>query len=1061
MRHYGEFKLMCRLWFVLVLLCTGTNHVLAATMTENFDNVDRLDANGNVITSNWTYGYSLSNGWFVSPATNAISASKTMYYGIAAGGNTGNALWNGYGSSNSYYMVIPTLLQGEITFKAYKNTSSKTPSIKFFEVTENNGVYTVTDNQLGETVTPAKASWEDYSINIGEEGKYIAIHMILCGLDDFAAEIYDESGTLAKPTDFTVTEQTYNASTFSWTAGGEETAWQLVFDTNADFDKDATTPVEVTENPYTLTGLAEGTTYYAALRAKKGEEVSAWTSKVNFTTTQQFPKPTGFALTDYTATSATFTWTAGSTETAWQISYDTQETFVPAEGTIVNATANPYTIDNLLAETTYYACIRADYGEGNYSGWSEKVSFKPSALMNVLVNDDTKTNVYIPFYASYVDTEGTKSQFIIPAESLAGMTNRQITKMTFYANGDYNWGAKFKVYLQETDDTEFTSKECDFSGMDVVAEATVSTTDGQMIIEFDTPFDYANGNLMVGFNLSATGTYKMASWYGVNATTNTARYSYQGYSGVTNEYSKFLPKMTITSVPGSAVAKPKLKVTQPANLSYGIITQDAVKTFTVSNTGKAPLEGIQVTSSNEMFTISGAPTTLAPDASQEVTITMSAASQGSHSSDITISATDVDNVKFTVTGFVMPQDAKIIDFNDNTLPTGWTADASWVFDNGSAKTSGYKYLYMTSPKLTFTNSDFFVFKVRAIDYGSGDYVNVEGSDDNGETWTAYNAEFTYNNGDFGANTDDFTAIVVPNIPKAVNKIRFKAYYVEIDDIAGLNYAPAISVDVTAINFGKQTADAKETVTVTNAGSEPATVNIASDSEDFTAEPAVLENIAAGESKQFTVTFKYSEGNYGVKSGHITVTPTFDTEAAVVITATAKTLDPATWTEDFTAEPTNWEAGANWTFENGVAKGSYASGTTDYLTTPKLDVSSATEELTFDYKATSNFVTIQIQISKDGADFTDYQALSNLYVMDNFETYTITGLEPGTYQFRFANDNYELDNFEGFVLHSTTTGIRRVDSLQFAGDRIYNLNGQEIQRPTKGLYIVNGKTLLIK
>ena len=32
------------------------------------------------------------------------------------------------------------------------------------------------------------------------------------------------------------------------------------------------------------------------------------------------------------------------------------------------------------------------------------------------------------------------------------------------------------------------------------------------------------------------------------------------------------------------------------------------------------------------------------------------------------------------------------------------------------------------------------------------------------------------------------------------------------------------------------------------------------------------------------------------------------------------------------------------------------------------------------------------------------------------TATITGLEPGIYQFRFANDDYQLDNFEGFKLN---------------------------------------------
>ena len=55
------------------------------------------------------------------------------------------------------------------------------------------------------------------------------------------------------------------------------------------------------------------------------------------------------------------------------------------------------------------------------------------------------------------------------------------------------------------------------------------------------------------------------------------------------------------------------------------------------------------------------------------------------------------------------------------------------------------------------------------------------------------------------------------------------------------------------------------------------------------------------------------------------------------------------------------------------------------------------------------------MSKDGSAFTDYQTISGLNNGDA-GTYTITGLEAGDYQFRFANDDYLLDNFEGFKLN---------------------------------------------
>jgi len=572
---------------------------------------------------------------------------------------------------------------------------------------------------------------------------------------------------------------------------------------------------------------------------------------------------------------------------------------------------------------------------------------------------------------------------------------------------------------------------------------------------------------------------------------------------------------------GEEANEPNMKVTQPTTLNFGVITEATQKTFTIANTGKATLEGINVTSSNAAFTISNAPTSLAAGASQEVTITMDATTTGALSSDITVSATGMTDVVFTVTGAVLPDGMLVVDFNDNQLPAGWT-NASWTFANGEA-TGKSSSAYLTTPTLQFSDGDMLVIKLRNYDSDNINYITVQGSTDNGATWTGYNNKIMSSS--FHSNTE-WTTIVLSDIPSAVNKLRFVGYYVVVDEIAGLTYAPVLSVtlggmDVTtpanlnfgecaadasatyifantgagtiditnvaitgdgvaaystnwtastatpfdlvitrsydatrtgaqdaavtvttsvgdfvinvtgtdkaanapelaistnAIDFGGVTADAVETVTVTNNGTGSMTVDIVSDSEDFVVSTAQLTEIGAGESKTFTVTFKFGTP-YGAKSGNVTVTPTYDATAAQTITLTGKAKDPDVWSEDFSgnALPTGWDAGANWSFANGVAKAAYAYGSTTYLTTPTLMVSDATDELTFDYAATANYVSIKIQMSQNGGAFADYQTISGLNNGDA-GSYTITGLEPGDYQFRFANDDYDLDNFEGFKLN---------------------------------------------
>lgn len=577
---------------------------------------------------------------------------------------------------------------------------------------------------------------------------------------------------------------------------------------------------------------------------------------------------------------------------------------------------------------------------------------------------------------------------------------------------------------------------------------------------------------------------------------------------------------------GELPNEPKMVVTQPTSLDYGIADKGATaptKTFTIANTGKATLEGISVTSGNAAFIVSNAQTTLAAGASQEVTITMSTATTGALSSLITVSATGMEDVEFTVSGVVLPDGLSKEEFTDG-LPANWT-NTSWTFNNGVA-TGKSSSAYLTTPKLTFSSGDLIVLKARRSDSDTSDYLTVQGSSDNGSTWTAYSKKLQ--NAD-GLTYPDFGTIILSDIPTTVNKLRFVGFYAEIDEIWGLTYAPVLSVttgdpavsvtspaaydfeectadatvtynfanagagtinitnvaitgegaasystnwttsvttpfaleitrkyDATkaattqsatvtvttsegdfiinvsgkdkaantpelavstnAIDFGKTTTDVVTTVDVTNNGTGSMTVNIFSNSDDFTVSPATLTAIGAGETKSFDVTFKHGEP-YGVKNGQIVVMPTYDSSAAVNINVTGKAKDPNVWSEDFSGNtlPTGWEAGADWTIADGVAKGAYAYSSTTYLTTPTLVVSATTDELTFDYAATANYVSIKIQMSKNGAAFTDFQTIPNLNKGDA-GTATLTGFEPGNYQFRFKNNDYNLDNFEGFKLN---------------------------------------------
>lgn len=224
----------------------------------------------------------------------------------------------------------------------------------------------------------------------------------------------------------------------------------------------------------------------------------------------------------------------------------------------------------------------------------------------------------------------------------------------------------------------------------------------------------------------------------------------------------------------------------------------------------------------------------------------------------------------------------------------------------------------------------------------------------------------------------------------------------------------------ADKFGKVAENTTHTYTVKNTGTATLNVAIASDNTEFTIEPATLE-VAAGAEATFNVTFNYNAENVGARNASITLTPADTYNTALTFTATANVADPNVWSEDFEANviPEGWESTNEtyWSVSDGVAHATYGSYSTGYklfLTTPALEVNDG-DVLEFQAKSNGYSVSVKITMSKDGGDFTTCKNISLTNNMTDFETYTIEGLEAGTYQFRFANDDYELDNFEGFKL----------------------------------------------
>lgn len=174
-------------------------------------------------------------------------------------------------------------------------------------------------------------------------------------------------------------------ATLSWTENGTATTWQVCL------NEDSGNLIDVTTNPYTLTGLTPDVATTVKIRAFNGGP-SYWSNSISIT-----PRSISSLAVDYTGgTSAEVSWISNDVA-AWDISVNST--------VHENISANPYTLTGLLSGTTYNVKVRTRNGN-DVGVWSDIITFEAYETQNV----------------NYIDADGHEQS--VSARILTGAETR-------------------------------------------------------------------------------------------------------------------------------------------------------------------------------------------------------------------------------------------------------------------------------------------------------------------------------------------------------------------------------------------------------------------------------------------------------------------------------------------------------------------------------------------------------------------------------------------------------------------------------------------------------------
>lgn len=1060
------------------------------TLTEDFNSVT-IQKDGADI-SGWQTGNGLSNGWYIIGASAGIYTDDQYganYYGLVSDDNGGKCIGYDYGTSNAAYLAIPDKLTGEVSFSARATTTNSRYQsyiqVSLYEVNDDNTI----GNLIG-TVKPTSTSWGSYTIDLGTEGKQVAIFLVRARIDNISATIYEDGAEVkAIGVDgFSAEQATVNA-----TAAGDYTA------------------------NFTVLVQNKGN---ADLTAADGATVSLLDASKNVVATSE---PIVLAQGESKAVTITYN---------GHVTADGEVTFYVKEDLTDKQYATPVTITVQLAGARF--AINAS-GLQDFGFVSEGVSVvKVYTVTNSgnapLTVDATTPSGFESSAPLTVEAGGTGELSIsleaadpgIHSGNVAITTNAVDVKSLTLPVSAY-------VYPIDVEHLDFTELPANWTakgftvadglatagyGTNTLTSPAILFNDGH-VLAIKARFDSSMGEIVV------KGSADMGDTWTAFEKTYTAESGEFGTDGFTTVEVKGIPatvnmlqisgqRFAITDMAGfnyndnapkMAVTKDGAAVTED---DFGTLTASSSHTYTVANTGTGTLR-VAIASDSDDFTVSPATLEVAggEEATFTVTFTFSEESYGEKSGNVTVTPQNegLSPVTFAVKAFTKDPNVWDEDFEGGAMPAYWTSEGVWTVTQPTYTGNNGTYMAyirsygapkaLTTPRLQAKAGDVLTFYV-GMEYDDEPMI-IEYSADERETWTVIQEAVTESGElSFTAPVDGYyylrftatfamldnflgfklalkehdMAITASTIPATGKQYEAYTASVSLQELVGKDETATATlyVDGTPMAEADATVEANGTKAITleytpaTAGTLPVYIEVSyeggtlkTDVVDVTFEPAFTLSENGGNT--------IAEGNYDIVNVEYTIASQWNTICLPFKVSDLSLLGEGTEAYELSG------------FSGGLLQFSPVTELQagyPYL----LKVQALPDQLLFNKVVIYSFTTAAQSETKDGVTFFgSYEpvaapGMQGMYGVTDAGTIrrggsgaNLLGLRG---YFQLPSDA-SAEEYGIMIGGETVTAIRGIDAPALAGD-VYDLSGRKMsgtQSLQPGIYVVNGKKIVVK